>query len=98
MRIKEITLFNHTFYLKKTSGKPELEDKFYFGEDIFLLFNDPNNSTFFGSLTKSDLKKLRDIQEIKNMKAKLQGVSEDESEMIRNRLGTTYQESMSQVD
>jgi hypothetical protein len=37
------------------------------GEDIFMTFEHPNISTAFGSLTKDDLKALRDVSVIDNL-------------------------------
>lgn len=41
----------------------------YFGEDIFMMFEHPKLSTAFGSLTKEDLKIVKDMNQVERFKS-----------------------------
>lgn len=54
----------------------------YFGEDIYLTFQHENRPTLFGSMTKEDMRVLKDVHEVERFKEIVKNLPEEERELL----------------
>lgn len=76
---------NKTYYVKQIAGKDLGTNQMRFGEDIFMTFDHPNIPTAFGSLTKQDLKRLKNADDIDNFRETVKNMKQEEIDLLSDQ-------------